>query len=62
MNATISEGTASAVRILRMRGLVHLGTALEPIPFRRLPPPIWKREPTAETGHEHKSSSTSRPA
>lgn len=62
MIAPISEGTASAVRILRMRGLVHIGTALEPIPFRRLPPPIWKREATAEHGHEHKPSSTHRPA
>lgn len=43
-----SEGHASAVQILRMRGLVHLGTAHEPTPFRSHPPLVWKREPTTE--------------
>ena len=53
---TPSEGHDSAVRIMRMRGLVLRGTALEPIPFRQFPPPIWKREPTPEQGHEQPSA------
>jgi len=50
------------VRILRMRGYVHVGTALEPTPFRPLPPPSWKRPTTEAPGHDQQQPSTRRPA
>ena len=61
-NDRVSEGTLSAVRILRMRGYVHVGTALEPTPFRPLPPPSWKRPTTEAPGHDQQQPSTRRPA
>ncbi len=47
MSARQSEGTASAIRILRMRGLVHIGSTIEPSPFRARSKPVWIRTAAA---------------
>lgn len=52
MSARQSEGSASAVRILRMRGLVHMGSTLEPTPFRPQVQRNWIRT-TAAAEHQH---------